>query len=60
VRHVFFIAETKGLMNEMELRGVEKGKIAFASKLYDELSSGKVVYHEVASFEDLRNLIQTL
>jgi type III restriction enzyme len=60
VRHVFFIAETKGSMNEMELRGVEKGKIACATKLFDELSSGKVVYHEVASFEDLRNLIQTL
>jgi type III restriction enzyme len=60
VRHVFFIAETKGSMREIELRGVEKGKIACAKKLFDELSSGKVVYHEVASFADLSEWIKKL
>jgi type III restriction enzyme len=60
VRHIFFIAETKGSMNEMELRGVEKGKIACARKLFSEMSNSKVVYHEVASFDDLRDLMPTL
>jgi type III restriction enzyme len=60
VRHIFFIAETKGSMKEMELRGVERGKIACAGKLFKELSNSKVIYHEVTSFADLRNLIPTL
>jgi type III restriction enzyme len=60
VRHIFFIAETKGSMSEMELRAVEKGKIACAKKLFNELSTSNVVYHEVASFDDLRNIMQTL
>jgi type III restriction enzyme len=57
VRHVFFIAETKGSMSEMDLRPVEKAKIDCAKKLFNELSTSKVVYHEVASFEDLRNML---
>jgi type III restriction enzyme len=44
----------------MELRGVERGKIACAGKLFKELSNSKVIYHEVTSFADLRNLIPTL
>ena len=32
VKHIFFIAETKGTMESMELRGVEKAKIACAKK----------------------------
>jgi type III restriction enzyme len=47
-------------MNEMELREVEKGKIACAKKLFNEMSNSNVVYHEVASFDDLRNLMPTL
>jgi type III restriction enzyme len=60
VRHVFFIAETKGSMSEMDLRPVEKAKIDCAKKLFNELSTSKVVYHEVASFEDLRNMLSAL
>jgi type III restriction enzyme len=55
VRHIFFIAETKGSLNEMELRGVEKGKIECAKRLFNEMSTSNVVYHEVASFKDLRD-----
>ena len=32
VKHIFFIAETKGSMGTMELRGVEKAKIECAEK----------------------------
>jgi type III restriction enzyme len=60
VRHIFFIAETKGSMSEMELREVEKGKIACAKKLFNEMSTANVVYHEVASFDDLRNLMSVM
>jgi type III restriction enzyme len=60
VRHIFFIAETKGSMDEMELRAVEKGKIECAKRLFNELSTSSVIYHEVASFDDLRNIMSTI
>lgn len=53
VRHVFFIAETKGTMDTMELSGVENAKIACAKKLFNEMSTGDVRYHNVATYEDL-------
>jgi type III restriction enzyme len=60
VRHIFFIAETKGSMRDIDLRGVEGGKIKCAEKLFNELSNSKVIYHKVASFDDLRDLMPTL
>ncbi|MBR0544305.1 MAG: DEAD/DEAH box helicase family protein [Bacteroidaceae bacterium] len=57
VKHVFFIAETKGSLESMELRGIEKAKIACARKLFDETSSGKIRYKAVANFEDLREIL---
>ena len=53
VRHVFFTAETKGTMDTMELSGVENAKIACAKKLFNEMSTGDVRYHNVATYEDL-------
>ena len=57
VKHIFFIAETKGSLDSMELRGVEKAKIACAKKLFNETSSGKVKYNAVANFEELRDAL---
>ena len=53
IKHIFFIAETKGSMDSMQLKGVEKAKIACAKKLFNELSVGKVRYHNVTSYDDL-------
>lgn len=53
VRHIFFIAETKGTMNTMKLSGVENAKIACGKKLFNEMSAGDVRYHNVATYEDL-------
>ncbi|MGM9748629.1 MAG: restriction endonuclease subunit R, partial [Candidatus Cryptobacteroides sp.] len=53
VKHIFFIAETKGSMESMELRGVEKAKIACAKKLFNEMSDSVVKYHEADSYEKL-------
>jgi len=57
VKHIFFIAETKGSLDSMELRGVEKAKIACAKKLFNETSSGRVKYNAVANFEELRDAL---
>ena len=53
VRPVFFVAETKGTMDTMEISGVEKAKIACAERLFDEASTSDVRYHQVADYDDL-------
>ena len=57
VRHVFFIAETKGSLDGMELRGIEKAKTQCAKKLFNSLSSSTVKYGVVDKFENLYNII---
>lgn len=55
VKHVFFIAETKGSLRSMDIRGIEKAKIACAEKLFNEVSTSNVKYGVVTSYEDMRN-----
>lgn len=58
VKHVFFVAETKGSMDSMMLRPVEKAKIECAKKLFNEASTGNVHYAHVASYLDLLNAVR--
>ena len=58
VKHIFFVAETKGSLDSMELRGVEKAKIACARKLFNDVSTSAVRYDAVASYDDLLNKVQ--
>lgn len=60
VRHVFFIAETKGTMDTMELSTVEQSKIACAKKLFNQMSTNDVRYHNVASYDDLLEVMGKL
>lgn len=60
VKHIFFIAETKGSMSSMDLSAIEKAKIDCAKKLFNSISSDNVKYHEVDSFETLRNLLSSV
>ena len=60
VRHVFFVAETKGTMDTLELSGVENAKIACAKKLFNEMSTGDVRYHNVATYDDLLEVMGRL
>jgi type III restriction enzyme len=57
VRHIYFVAETKGSLDTLELRGVESAKIACAKKLFNEMSTKDVRYHEVTSYEDLLSIV---
>ena len=57
VKHIFFVAETKGSMESMELRGVEKAKIACARKLFNDVSTSEVRYDAVNSYEQLLNKV---
>ena len=60
VKHIFFVAETKGSMESLELRPIERAKIACAKKLFKEMSTGKVVYHEVDSYQNLLNIMNSI
>lgn len=53
VKHIFFIAETKGSMSLMDLSAIEKAKINCAKKLFNSISTAHVKYHEVTTYQDL-------
>ena len=60
VKHIFFVAETKGSMDSLELRPIEQAKIACAKKLFREISTNKVVYHEVDSYQNLLDIMKSV
>ena len=60
VKHIFFIAETKGSMDSMQLKGIERAKIDCAKKLFNEVSTSKVRYHEVNGYDALLDVMKTL
>ncbi len=59
VKHVFFIAETKGSLENMQLRKIEDAKIQCASKLFNKLSNSKVKYDKVTNYSDLINILKS-
>ena len=60
VKHIFFVAETKGSLLSMDLKGAEKAKIACAKKLFNEVSTSKVRYHEVTDYQNMLDEINSL
>src|SRR5574344_1664362 len=60
VKHIFFIAETKGSLDSMDLRGVENAKIACAKKLSNDLSTSHVKYWNVTTYQDLMDTLISL
>lgn len=57
VKHIFFIAETKGTMDSLNLRPIEQAKISCAKKLFNDISTSKVRYDAVDSYESLLNIV---
>ena len=58
VKHVYFVAETKG--NDIEvsqLRGSEDAKIECARRHFATISTGEVVYSVVKTYQDLYNVV---
>ncbi|MBN8505222.1 MAG: DEAD/DEAH box helicase family protein [Burkholderiales bacterium] len=62
VKHVYFVAETKGSMSSMELREIEKTKIKCARKFFDDINQKfapeRVKYDVVDSFAKLMELVK--
>ena len=58
VKHVYFVAETKGSMSTLDLRGIEDGKIACADRLFEQLSGSGIYYHKVTNYDDLMEWVK--
>ncbi|MFC5989393.1 type III restriction-modification system endonuclease [Limoniibacter endophyticus] len=61
VRHIYFVAETKGTMSSMKLREIENTKIACARKFFDEISrqvtEDRVKYDVVTDYGKLMEVV---
>ncbi len=57
VRHVYFIAETKGSMSSLDLRTIEHSKIECARRFFARITSEQVKYDVVDSYDKLRELV---
>jgi len=62
VKHIYFVAETKGTMSSMELRQIEKTKIQCARRFFDEINQRytpeNVKYDVVDSFGKLMSIVK--
>jgi len=61
IRHVYFVAETKGSMSTLQLRGIEEAKIECARKFFASLNekaeNDGVKYDVVDTYENLLALV---
>ncbi len=61
VRHIYFVAETKGTMSSMKLREIEKTKIECARKFFAEISQrvaqDRVKYDVVTDYAKLKDIV---
>ena len=57
MKHVYFVAETKGSMSSMQLRLIEESKIHCAREHFKAISSENIVYDVVDSYKSLMDKV---
>lgn len=57
VKHIYFVAETKGSMSSMQLRLIEESKIHCAREHFKAISGDNVVYDVVDSYQSLMDKV---
>ena len=57
IKHIYFVAETKGSLSESQLRDTEKSKIECARRHFNAIGESSVSYDVVTNYSDLRNII---
>jgi type III restriction enzyme len=61
IKHIYFVAETKGSMSSLKLREIENTKIECARRFFDEIgrriTQDRVKYDVVTSFEQLMDVV---
>lgn len=60
VRHIYFVAETKGSDSDMDLRAIEKLKIYCATEHFKTISGGAVKFSKVSSYDKLLEIVQVI
>lgn len=58
VKHIYFVAETKGSMSSLQLREIEKSKINCAREHFRAISGNNVVYEVVDSYKSLMDIVR--
>ncbi len=58
VRHIYFVAETKGSDSDMDLREIEKLKIHCAAEHFKKISGAEVSFKKVANYDTLRQMLE--
>jgi type III restriction enzyme len=53
VKHIYFVAETKGSMSSLELRKIEEAKIACARKHFAKIGTELVMYDKIDNYKTL-------
>lgn len=61
VKHIYFIAETKGSLSSLDLKPIEQAKISCAKKLFNELNLAgeNVKYDVVTDYQTLFTLVNS-
>ncbi|MBM3706621.1 MAG: hypothetical protein FJW66_08870 [Actinobacteria bacterium] len=57
VKHIYFVAETKGDLSSMQLRKIEELKVHCAREHFNKISNNEVKYEVVDSYSELINLV---
>ncbi|MCF0186011.1 MAG: restriction endonuclease subunit R, partial [Bacteroidaceae bacterium] len=57
IKHIYFVAETKGSLSETQLRESEKSKIECARRHFATIGDSSVSYDVVTKYSDLRDII---
>ena len=60
VKHIFFIAETKGSMREMDITPIERSKIRCAEKIFNQISTSKVRYHQIDNYDNMLEVMKNI
>lgn len=58
VKHIYFVAETKGSLSSLQLRQIERSKIDCARKFFANITSDKVRYDVVTDYSKLMQLVK--
>lgn len=58
VKHIYFVAETKGSMSSMELRKIEECKIDCARKFFAGITTDQVKYDVVNDYSKLMDIVK--
>lgn len=58
VKHIYFVAESKGSIDSKDLKGAEQAKIECAKKHFASISNDTVKYNAIANYNDLIDMVK--